>query len=71
MGDSQKWRLDEALSVPERKERVKEASMHYGEYAKSLEAAHYGEFVAIAPDGRLIDGSVLLLPGRQAIEYAL
>lgn len=40
----------------ELKERSKKDSLLYEKFAKGLEASHYGEFIAIARDGRIIVG---------------
>ncbi|MDI6886995.1 MAG: hypothetical protein QMD22_11805 [archaeon] len=48
--------VEKAIMVQKLKERVKEATLLYEKHVKDLEADHYGEFVAIAHDGRIIIG---------------
>jgi hypothetical protein len=44
------------ILAKELEERVEEATLLYNKHAKSLETDHYGEFVAITHDGRIIIG---------------
>lgn len=42
------------------RERAQYADRLYEQYGKPLEAEHWGEFVAIAPDGRTVLGATML-----------
>jgi len=54
---AQSERTEKTIIVQELiKERVKEAAVLYEKHAKNLESDHFGEFVAIAHDGRIIIG---------------
>ena len=49
-------RVEKGDMVQGLKERANEATLLYEKHAKGLEAEYYGEFVAIARDGRIIIG---------------
>ncbi|MHB8573848.1 MAG: hypothetical protein ACYDCQ_00810 [Dehalococcoidia bacterium] len=48
-------------------ELLAESDRLYEQFAKPLEAEHWGEFVAIAPDGRSILGETANQVGRAAM----
>jgi hypothetical protein len=50
------------------KAKLAEMDKIYEEYGKPLEAAHWGKFVAIAPDGRTVLGDTRLEAAERGLE---
>ena len=48
-------------------ELMEQSEKLYDQYAKPLEQDHWGEYVAIAPDGRTVVGTDLMEVSNQAL----
>ena len=55
-------------TVEEQKQRQIEADRLYEQYAKPLEAEHWGRFIAISTDGRTVLGDSVLEVAQAALE---
>ena len=56
------------MATPDRDELFEQSESLYERYAKPLEREHWGEYVALSQDGRLILGTDLLEITTRAID---